>query len=390
MRSAFVSILVTVTLLLSSPAFSVLVPDPPSLSAKGYILMDFQSGTILASSEQDTPLAPASLTKVMTAYLVGLEINAGRLKWDDKAVVSVNAWSMKFPDSSKMFIQPKDEIAIRDLMKGIIVQSGNDACVAVAEHIAGSEEAFVSLMNETAKAIGMKNTRYINAHGLDGAGIQTTAYDMAVLMQHLIKDTPEVYELYKVRDFTWNRITQYNRNKLLWDKSLKVDGGKTGFTDSAGYSLTASAKEGRLRLISVVMGTKSKRLRTEETRQLLTYGFRFYDTKNFAKSGEVLTNRTVWKGAKDTVALGVNKDVFLTLPQNKIGQTERVFEVVNPLEAPLASGQTVGKVKWLVDGEVIHSETLVTKESVYPASWIGRTSDTVQLFINSVVKKQSN
>lgn len=387
MKSAFVSILISICLLFPLPAFSVLVPDPPNLSAKGYILMDFQSGRILASSEQDTPLAPASLTKVMTAYLVGLEINAGRLRWDDKAVVSVNAWSMKFPDSSKMFIQPKDEIAIRDLMKGIIVQSGNDACVAVAEHIAGSEEAFVSLMNETAKAIGMKNTRYINAHGLDGENIQTTVYDMAILMQRLIKDTPEVYQLYQIRDFTWNRITQYNRNKLLWDKSLKVDGGKTGFTDSAGYSLTASAKEGRLRLISVVMGTKSKRLRVEETRQLLTYGFRFYDTKNFAKAGEVLTNRTVWKGAKDTVALGVNKDVFLTLPQNKIGQTERVFEVVNPLKAPLASGQVVGKVKWLVDGEVIHSETLVTKESIYPASWIGRTSDTVQLFINSVVKK---
>ena len=186
MRTTLTTLLSIVAILMSLPAFSVIVPDPPEISAKGFILMDFQSGKIIASSQPETPLAPASLTKVMTAYIVGLEINAGRLSWDDIVTVSVNAWSMKFPDSSKMFIQPKDEIAILDLMKGIIVQSGNDACVAVAEHIAGSEEAFVGLMNEVAKSIGMSSTHYINAHGLDGEGIQTSAQDMAILMQRLI------------------------------------------------------------------------------------------------------------------------------------------------------------------------------------------------------------
>ncbi len=390
MRTTLTTLLSIVAILMSLPAYSVIVPDPPEISAKGFILMDFQSGKIIASSQPETPLAPASLTKVMTAYIVGLEINAGRLSWDDIVTVSVNAWSMKFPDSSKMFIQPKDEIAILDLMKGIIVQSGNDACVAVAEHIAGSEEAFVGLMNEVAKSIGMNNTHYINAHGLDGESIQTSAQDMAILMQRLIQDTPDVYKLYNIKNFTWTKITQYNRNKLLWDKSLKVDGGKTGYTEGAGYSLTASAKEGRMRLISVVLGTKSKRLRIEETRKLLTYGFRFFDTKNVAKQNRVEANEVVWMGSDAAVDLGVTKDVFLTLPQDQIEQTKKIIELDGPLKAPLIKGEVVGSVHWFFNEELIHSEPLVTKKAVAQGSWFSRTLDSVQLFFKSIITKFSN
>lgn len=389
MRLNTTIMLFAIGILLSFPSFSITLPNSPKLSAKGYILMDYQSGKVLASSNIDMPLAPASLAKLMTAYIVGLEINAGRLKWTDKATVSVNAWSMKFPDSSRMFIQPKDKISILDLMKGIIVQSGNDACVAIAEHIAGNEKAFVSLMNEKAAELGLKNTHYINSHGLDGEGIQTSPQDIATLMQILINETPDIYKLYNIRDFTWNRITQYNRNKLLWDKSLKVDGGKTGYTKGAGYSLIASAKEGRLRLISVVMGTKSKRLRVEDTRKLLNYGFRHFDTKNFAKKEDTLTNGSVWKGKTNTVPIGVNNDVYLTLPQTQIEQTNRVVQVNQRLEAPLAKGQIVGKVNWFIGEELIHSEPLITQKAVFPASWVGRTSDSVQLFFDSVVNKFS-
>lgn len=390
MRIQLIFILTAVCLVISRPTYSITVPEPPRLTAKGYILMDYQSGKILASSRESSPLPPASLTKIMTAYLVGLEINAERLNWDDLSTISVNAWSMKFPNSSKMFIQPKDKVSILDLMKGVIVQSGNDASVALAEHVAGNEQAFVEMMNKKANAIGMKNTRFINAHGLDGESIQTSPQDIAILMQQVIKDTPDVYQLYKIRDFTWNRITQYNQNKLLWDNSLNVDGGKTGYTRKAGYSLAASAKQGRLRLISVVMGSESKQLRIEESRQLLSYGMRYFDTKKFAKKSNILTYGSVWKGNKDKVAIGVNNDVYLTLPQNQIDQIKRTIELKKTLQAPLAKGQAIGYVKWLVNGELIHREPLVTKEAIYPASWIGRTTDGVHLFFDSVVDKFSD
>lgn len=390
MRYNIKSMVLAIAIALPMPALSITIPEPPKLSSDNYILMDYLSGEVLASSGQNQPSAPASFTKLMTAYLVGQEISAGRLHWQDKATVSVNAWSMKFPNSSKMFIQPKDEVEIENLLKGVIVQSGNDACVALAEHIAGNETAFIKLMNEKAKEIGMKNTHYVNVHGLDGDGNRTTPYDTALLMQRIIKDTPEVYHLYKIRNFTWNKITQYNRNKLLWDKSLKVDGGKTGYTRSAGYGLTASAKEGRLRLISVIMGTDSKRLRVEETRKLLSYGFRFFDTKSFAKESRPLTYSVVWKGEKSKVSLGVNNDVYITLPRKQIEHTTRVIEIDEPLEAPLSKGQVVGVAKWQVEGETVYSTPLVTKEAIQPASWFGRTIDSIRLFFSSIMSKFSD
>lgn len=264
---------------ISAPSLAVVTSNPPELPAKGYVLMDFQSGSIIADQNSRAILAPASLTKLMTAYVIGQEIKSGRLTWQDKVSVSENAWSAKFPESSKMFIQPGDEISVSNLMKGVIIQSGNDASVALAEHIAGSEQAFVSLMNGWAKSLGLQDTNFVNAHGLDGEGIQTSPLDMAILMQSIIKDVPDVYALYQERLFKWNEITQYNRNKLLWDKSINVDGGKTGYTENAGYSLVSSATEGKMRLISVVMGTNSPQARTSASKNLLSYGFRFYDTK---------------------------------------------------------------------------------------------------------------
>ncbi len=229
----------------------------------------------------------------MTAYVVGTEIKAGRLNWDDKVTVSENAWSAKFPDSSKMFNQPKDEITVANLMRGVIIQSGNDACVALAEHVAGSEGAFVALMDGWADKLSLNDTYFVNSPGLDSEGIQTSPNDMATLMQAIINDVPDVYALYSEKVFKWNKITQYYRNKLLWDKSMDVDGGKTGYTSNAGYSLVNSAKQGKMRLISVVMGTPSKQSRITQSKNLLSYGFRFYDTKQVAKQGEVQASTKV-------------------------------------------------------------------------------------------------
>ncbi|MED5503835.1 MAG: D-alanyl-D-alanine carboxypeptidase family protein, partial [Pseudomonadota bacterium] len=300
----------------SAPALAVVTPNPPQLQAKGYVLMDFQSGAIIAEQNARAGLAPASLTKLMTAYVVGTEIKAGRLNWDDKVTVSENAWSAKFPDSSKMFIQPKDEITVANLMRGVIIQSGNDACVALAEHVAGSEGAFVALMNGWADKLSLNDTYFVNSHGLDSEGIQTSPNDMATLMQSIINDVPEVYALYSEKVFKWNKITQYNRNKLLWDKSMDVDGGKTGYTSNAGYSLVSSAKQGKMRLISVVMGTPSKQSRITQSKNLLSYGFRFYDTKQVAKQGEVQASAKVWKGDVSEIDLGFAQDAYLTLPRS--------------------------------------------------------------------------
>ncbi|GMM90688.1 hypothetical protein MTsN2n6_36630 [Vibrio fortis] len=275
---------------------AVIIPNALVLSAKGYILIDANSGDVLAESDADVQVAPASLTKLMTAYVVGQEIVNGRLAWDTSVEVSRKAWSANFPESSKMFIKPGDDLNVQDLMQGLIIQSGNDAAVALAEHVAGDEIAFVSLMNGWAQSLGMTNTNFINAHGLDGEGIATTPRDMATLLKAVINDVPEVYSLYNKRRFTWNGIEQYNRNKLLWDKTLNVDGGKTGYTEAAGYSLVSSATQGRMRLISVVMGTASAQTRVNESRQLLNYGFRFYDTLQVGKKGEELYRAQVGRG----------------------------------------------------------------------------------------------
>ncbi|MDA0382859.1 D-alanyl-D-alanine carboxypeptidase family protein [Vibrio owensii] len=369
---------------ISAPALAVVTPNPPQLQAKGYVLMDFQSGAIIAEQNARAGLAPASLTKLMTAYVVGQEIKSGRLQWDDKVTVSENAWSAKFPDSSKMFIQPKDEITVANLMRGVIVQSGNDACVALAEHVAGSEGAFVALMNGWADKLSLNDTYFVNSHGLDSEGIQTSPNDMATLMQSIINDVPEVYALYSEKVFKWNNITQYNRNKLLWDKSMDVDGGKTGYTSNAGYSLVSSAKQGKMRLISVVMGTPSKQSRISQSKNLLSYGFRFYDTKQVAKQGEVQASAKVWKGDVSEIDLGFAQDAYLTLPRSLTAGLDKSVVVNEPLIAPIAKGDVVGKVVWKSDDKTVASYPLVSNQAVEEGSWIGKLWDSLVLWVKSL------
>ena len=369
---------------ISAPVLAVVTPNPPQLQAKGYVLMDFQSGAIIAEQNARAGLAPASLTKLMTAYVVGQEIKSGRLQWDDKVTVSENAWSAKFPDSSKMFIQPKDEITVANLMRGVIIQSGNDACVALAEHVAGGEGAFVALMNGWADKLSLNDTYFVNSHGLDSEGIQTSPNDMATLMQSIINDVPEVYALYSEKVFKWNKITQYNRNKLLWDKSMDVDGGKTGYTSNAGYSLVSSAKQGKMRLISVVMGTPSKQSRITQSKNLLSYGFRFYDTKQVAKQGEVQASAKVWKGDVSEIDLGFAQDAYLTLPRSLTAGLDKSVVVNEPLIAPIATGDVVGKVVWKSDDQTVASYPLVSNQAVEEGSWIGKLWDSLVLWVKSL------
>ncbi|WP_394256193.1 D-alanyl-D-alanine carboxypeptidase family protein [Vibrio harveyi] len=386
MNTSLTRITLTCLLLqtISAPALAVVTPNPPQLQAKGYVLMDFQSGAIIAEQNARAGLAPASLTKLMTAYVVGQEIKSGRLQWDDKVTVSENAWSAKFPDSSKMFIQPKDEITVANLMRGVIVQSGNDACVALAEHVAGSEGAFVALMNGWADKLSLNDTYFVNSHGLDSEGIQTSPNDMATLMQSIINDVPEVYALYSEKVFKWNKITQYNRNKLLWDKSMDVDGGKTGYTSNAGYSLVSSAKQGKMRLISVVMGTPSKQSRISQSKNLLSYGFRFYDTKQVAKQGEVQASAKVWKGDVSEIDLGFARDAYLTLPRSLTAGLDKSVVVNEPLIAPIAKGDVVGKVVWKSDDKTVASYPLVSNQAVEEGSWIGKLWDSLVLWVKSL------
>ncbi|EKM32944.1 beta-lactamase family protein [Vibrio harveyi] len=386
MNTSLTRITLTCLLLqtISAPALALVTPNPPQLQAKGYVLMDFQSGAIIAEQNARAGLAPASLTKLMTAYVVGQEIKSGRLQWDDKVTVSENAWSAKFPDSSKMFIQPKDEITVANLMRGVIVQSGNDACVALAEHVAGSEGAFVALMNGWADKLSLNDTYFVNSHGLDSEGIQTSPNDMATLMQSIINDVPEVYALYSEKVFKWNKITQYNRNKLLWDKSMDVDGGKTGYTSNAGYSLVSSAKQGKMRLISVVMGTPSKQSRISQSKNLLSYGFRFYDTKQVAKQGEVQASAKVWKGDVSEIDLGFAQDAYLTLPRSLTAGLDKSVVVNEPLIAPIAKGDVVGKVVWKSDDKTVASYPLVSNQAVEEGSWIGKLWDSLVLWVKSL------
>ncbi len=386
MNTSLTRITLTCLLLqtISAPALAVVTPNPPQLQAKGYVLMDFQSGAIIAEQNARAGLAPASLTKLMTAYVVGQEIKSGRLQWDDKVTVSENAWSAKFPDSSKMFIQPKDEITVANLMRGVIIQSGNDACVALAEHVAGSEGAFVALMNGWADKLSLNDTYFVNSHGLDSEGIQTSPNDMATLMQSIINDVPEVYALYSEKVFKWNKITQYNRNKLLWDKSMDVDGGKTGYTSNAGYSLVSSAKQGKMRLISVVMGTPSKQSRISQSKNLLSYGFRFYDTKQVAKQGEVQASAKVWKGDVSEIDLGFAQDAYLTLPRSLTAGLDKSVVVNEPLIAPITKGDVVGKVVWKSDDKTVASYPLVSNQAVEEGSWIGKLWDSLVLWVKSL------
>lgn len=381
MRFTVLSVLLTLCMSISTNAANaaIVIPPPPTVDAGGFLLVDHNTGHIIAEKNVDQRLAPASLTKIMTVYVVGKELQAGNIKLSDMVTISENAWAKKFPDSSKMFIEVGTEVSVSDLLMGIIVQSGNDACVAVAEHIAGSESAFASMMNAHAQNLGMNATNFVNSHGLHDADHYTSPRDMATLSSALISETPDMYALYSEREFTYNGIKQFNRNSLLWDKSLNVDGIKTGHTSDAGYSLITSATQGDMRLVSVVMGTDSERSRKAENKKLLRYGFRFYESVVPFAPNHVFANHRIYMGDKETVNLGINKSTSMTVPRGQASQLSADFELTTVLEAPIEKGTEVGVLSLTLDGETIATYPLVTLEEIKEGTFFSKAMDWVNL-----------
>jgi len=367
-------------LLLSSVSVLAAVPPPPPLVAKSYVLMDATSGAVLVNQQGDERLPPASLTKLMTAYIATLKIQRGELKESDLVTISEKAWRM---GGSKMFVQVGNQVSVNDLFHGIVIQSGNDASVALAEHIAGSEEAFASLMNSEAKRLGMRNTHFANATGWPAPDHYSTARDMAILAHAIINADPVHYAIYAQKYFLWNGIKQPNRNLLLW-RNDGVDGLKTGHTEEAGYCLVASAKKNDQRMIAAVFGTSSEAARATETAKLLGYGFLFYETKIFHKKGEVLAQAPVWKGAASSVKVGVNADMAMSMPRGEAAQFS-TQTVLNPtLIAPLKQGDVVGKVEIRRGDKVLKSVDLVALEAVDQGGFFRRVWDSIRLFFSGL------
>ena len=374
-----ITLLASATLVFTSVSQATIIPKPPKINAKGYILIDYTTNKVIAEGNADTQLAPASLTKMMTSYIIGKELQSGNISNDDKVLISEKAWAKNFPDSSKMFIEVGTEVPVKLLNQGIIVASGNDACVAMAEHIAGSESAFADLMNAHAQELGMDSSFFENSHGLQSANHVTTPRDMATLAKAIIKDTPEEYKIYKQKSFTYNNIKQYNRNGLLWDKSMNVDGMKTGHTSVAGYSLVTSATKNGMRLIAVVMGTKSARARKVESKKLLNYGFRFFETITPYKAGEKFASNRIWMGDKPEIDLGILTDTPITIPRGQRKNLKANFKLDKQLTAPITKGEVVGKLFLQLDGEDIAQYPLVTLEEVNEGSLFSRLMDYVKL-----------
>ena len=372
-------LLITVLLSINALAAPMVIPQAPSIAARGHLLIDFDSGKVLSESNSEETLEPASLTKMMTSYVIGQELKSGNLKLTDKVTISENAWSKNFPDSSKMFIEVGKEVSVQDLNRGIIIQSGNDACVAMAEHIAGSESAFADLMNSWASQLGMTNTHFVNSHGLHAEGHHTTAKDMAILAKAIITDVPNEYKLYSEKSFKYNGIVQYNRNGLLWDKSLNVDGMKTGHTSAAGYSLVSSATKDGMRLISVVMGTRSEESRKVESKKLLNWGFRFFETITPYKANEQLTEERIWMGTQPTIKLGVAKDTPVTLPRNQTQKLKADFIINSGLRAPIQKGDTIGQVNYKLEDTIVANYDLIALETVDEGGLFSRMIDYIKL-----------
>lgn len=361
---------------------ATIIPDAPQINAKGYILIDFTTGKVIAETNADMQLAPASLTKMMTSYIIGKELESGNISNDDKVTISENAWAKNFPDSSKMFIEVGTEVPVNLLNQGIIVASGNDACVAMAEHIAGSESAFADLMNAHAEQLGMSSSFFENSHGLDSSAHMTTPRDMAVLASAIIREVPNEYAIYKQKSFTYNKIKQYNRNSLLWDKSLNVDGMKTGHTSNAGYSLVTSATKGNMRLVTVVMGTESERSRKVESKKLLNYGFRFFETYTPYTAGEKFATNRIWMGDKEEVDLGILVETPITIPRGQRKNLKATFELDQQLTAPIAKGTVVGTLFLQLEGEDVAQYPLVTLQEVNEGSFFSKIVDYIKLFFN--------
>jgi len=350
-------------------------PSVPDIAASGYLLIDYESGYELAGAKADERMEPASLTKLMTAYAVFHEIAAGRIALEDKAFVSEKAWRTP---GSRMFIEVDNKVPVEQLLKGMIIQSGNDASVALAEHVAGSEEAFATLMNQYARQLGLNGTHFVNCTGLPHEEHYTTPRDMARLTAALIREFPQYYAWYAEKEYTYAGIKQHNRNKLLWQDE-HVDGVKTGHTESAGYCLVASAKQEQMRLISVVMGTKSEKARAAESQKLLDYGFRFFETHLLYKAGEPLKTTRIWKGEAEDLPLGLTKNLYITVPRGRYNQLNASLTVEKEITAPASKGQAFGNVNVSLGEKTLATQPLVSLQEVAEGSLWQRMSDSVML-----------
>lgn len=361
---------------LPAAAQSVLIPSPPQIGASSYILMDPLSGRIIMEENSHERLPPASLTKMMTAYIVERELDEGRVAMSDMVPISVNAWRT---EGSRTFVQEGTMVSVEDLLKGVIIQSGNDASVALAEFIAGSESAFVDIMNQQAQILGMNESNFVNATGLPSPEHFSTAYDLALLAKAIINDYPENYPLYAQKHFTFNNIRQPNRNSLLW-RDDSVDGLKTGHTEEAGYCLVASAKRNDTRMIAVVMGTDSTAARAQEVQKMLNYGFRYYQTERLFRNGQELLEAKVWGGESDSLSVGLMEDVHVTIPRGSRDSLESTVEMDSVIRAPVSKGDELGRVMVKLDDEVVVDQPVLALSDVPEGGFFKRIWDAVKLF----------
>ena len=367
----FISLFLCLTIDSATAAGQIFTPAAPSAAASSYYLVDFNSGRVLAEKEADKRVAPASLTKIMTVYVVFNELKAGHLKLDEKVTISQNAWET---GGSKMFVEVNKQVSVEDLLQGVIIQSGNDASVALAEHVAGSEETFATMMNEQAARLGMNNSHFENSMGLPTPNHYSSARDLAILAQSLIREFPEYYRWDSQKEFTYNGITQQNRNQLLW-RDPSVDGIKTGFTDDAGYCMVASAKREDMRLISVVMGTASATARANESQTLLNYGFRFFETHKLFDANTVMAEAKVKKGETSKLNVGVTTDVYVTAPRKHFGELKAETQIDKALLAPINKGDSVGTLNISLGNEVVLSRPLVAMDSIAQGGLFRRLYD---------------
>lgn len=350
-------------------------PPVPHINAKSYVLMDAESGAMLADKDADIKMPPASLTKIMTLYIISQSLKAGQISLDDLVTISPKAWRMK---GSRMFVKVGSQVPVKDLIQGIVVQSGNDACTAMAEYVAGTEDAFADLMNQTAQKLGMKNSHFLDSTGLPNPDHYTTAHDLAILAQALAQDFPEYYGWYQQKWFTYNKIKQPNRNRLLW-RDPSVDGIKTGHTDEAGYCLVSSAKRSDMRLIAVLMGAPTDSARSNESEALLNFGFRFFESHQLYAANKPLSEQRVWMGQQDNTHFGLQKDLYVTIPRGTYAQLEANMTLDSKLQAPIKQGQVYGNVDVSLHGKSIVTAPLVALEENPEGGFMHRMMDRIRL-----------
>ena len=362
----------------TQPQQPVFTPGVPNLDATSFILIDAMSGKILAQKNADTRVPPASLTKLMSMYIISAALKNGQIHLDDKVRISSKAWKT---EGSRMFVKVGDEVPLKDLLQGVVVASGNDATVALAEYIAGSEESFTSMMNQQAKMLGMNNSHFMDSTGLPNKDHYSTAHDLAILTQAYIKNFPEDYSLYSEKWFSYNNIKQPNRNRLLW-RYQYADGLKTGHTNEAGYCLVGSAKKDGMRLISVVMGEQNDQARTEDSIRLLTYGFRFFETHKLYNASTPLVQARVWQGNKSEIPLGITDDLFVTVPAGQYKRLQASLDLNNPIKAPVVKGQSYGTLNIVLNNQVIASKPLIALDGTDQGGLLRRATDAVKYNIH--------